>query len=252
MPDLHACYFCGEVGDGLVRRVVVSAERTAGTEPVTAVLCPRCDRKLSRIVEPFVDADPESGATGHSSGGDTADEISPGDDGSDDAAKAEPESGVPKAEPESDAADEATDAGDPEVDGTRAGTGAEEDAAGRQGAGDSGLSAARIEDDIIVAEGSDPGPVENDPGPDAETAADAAPEPPDAGDDGASEISVRPRAFRKVMRLLSNREFPVDRAEFESLASNAYDLEESDVAAMLDAAVERNLIGERDGHVVRN
>jgi len=55
----------------------------------------------------------------------------------------------------------------------------------------------------------------------------------------------------KVMRLLQNREFPVDRAEIETIAASAYELSERECAAVIDLAVDRGLVAERDGQLVR-
>lgn len=56
--------------------------------------------------------------------------------------------------------------------------------------------------------------------------------------------------YNKVMRLLKNREFPVDRAEFVTVASNAYQFSESEVDQVLDAAIDHGLLDERDGQLV--
>ena len=50
-----------------------------------------------------------------------------------------------------------------------------------------------------------------------------------------------------MVRLLQNREFPVERESFVDLASNAYELAETDVSASLDRLVERGaLVAEGD------
>ncbi|SEO61038.1 hypothetical protein SAMN04487948_103481 [Halogranum amylolyticum] len=60
--------------------------------------------------------------------------------------------------------------------------------------------------------------------------------------DEASEIGEEPDQFRTVMRLLSNREFPVDRAAFEELTAGAYELEDEHVARIVDHAVDRGVV----------
>lgn len=75
----------------------------------------------------------------------------------------------------------------------------------------------------------------------------------DSESDGASDtadVPTEPEQFRKVMRLLNNREFPVERAGFAELASSAYELEEDHVADILDYAVERGVVTD-DGGVLR-
>jgi len=60
-----------------------------------------------------------------------------------------------------------------------------------------------------------------------------------------------PPQFRKVVRLLNNRSFPVERAEFVELAASAYDLEESTVAESLAYAVDRGVLAVENGQIVR-
>jgi hypothetical protein len=53
------------------------------------------------------------------------------------------------------------------------------------------------------------------------------------------------------MRMLQNREFPVDREEIVLVASNAYDIAQSECAQVIDLAVDRGLLDERDGKLYR-
>ena len=75
----------------------------------------------------------------------------------------------------------------------------------------------------------------------------------EAADDGDSEAeeaeeavqppeTLSPFQYNKVMRLLENRDFPVEIAEFEAIATNAYQLEPGDVEAVIEAAIDRGLI----------
>jgi len=83
---------------------------------------------------------------------------------------------------------------------------------------------------------------------------DGADAPNDAGGNGSEADDGRPSMTAlentKVMRLLQNREFPVDREEIRAVAVNAYDMSESQFDAVVDAAVDRGLIGEQDGQFV--
>jgi len=56
--------------------------------------------------------------------------------------------------------------------------------------------------------------------------------------------------YNKVMRLLKNRPFPVDKAEIREVATSAYDIDQSEFEAVIDAAVSRGLIAERNGQFV--
>lgn len=60
-----------------------------------------------------------------------------------------------------------------------------------------------------------------------------------------------PEGFRRAMRLLNNREFPVERSEFIALASGAYEMDEHQVEAIIDHAVERGVIAEDGGRLTR-
>ncbi|MFC7130413.1 hypothetical protein [Haloferax chudinovii] len=60
-----------------------------------------------------------------------------------------------------------------------------------------------------------------------------------------------PPKFRKVIRILQNREFPVERAEVEALASGAYDLDDDEVADIFDYAIERGLLVDDSGTLRR-
>lgn len=62
----------------------------------------------------------------------------------------------------------------------------------------------------------------------------------------AEEASTPPN-YRRAMRMLSNREFPLDRSEVESMLAGAYDLERHEVNAVLDHAIEEGRLVEDDG-----
>ena len=61
--------------------------------------------------------------------------------------------------------------------------------------------------------------------------------------------SISALEYNKVMRLLQNREFPVDREEIVTVAANAYQLSEADCLAVIDLAIDRGLLAE-DGDVL--
>jgi len=59
--------------------------------------------------------------------------------------------------------------------------------------------------------------------------------------------------YNKVMRLLQNREFPVDREKFVIVAANAYGLARSECNAVIDLAIDRGFIAEdeEEGQLLR-
>ncbi|MFB6297236.1 MAG: hypothetical protein ABEH56_01815 [Salinirussus sp.] len=103
-----------------------------------------------------------------------------------------------------------------------------------------------------TAEGEERDEREPDPDGSGDVAASSPGEDDEGGDRGAEpETKVSALEYNKVMRLLQNREFPVDRGEIVTVAASAYELAESDCAAVIDLAVDRGLIGEEDGKLVR-
>jgi hypothetical protein len=99
-------------------------------------------------------------------------------------------------------------------------------------------------DDAVDDPGEETDAAGDDTSGDATAETDAAGEP---ADDPPSDDP--PTGYRKIVRLLQNREFPVERASFVDLASNAYELEESDVAASLDRLVDRGALVESGGEL---
>ena len=72
----------------------------------------------------------------------------------------------------------------------------------------------------------------------------------ETADSGTGADDRPPRAYGKLLRLLRNREFPMDRDDVEGLAAGAYDLEREEVEAIVDHAVERGELVE-DGRRLR-
>lgn len=68
---------------------------------------------------------------------------------------------------------------------------------------------------------------------------------------GDEQVGEEPPQFRRVMRLLNNREFPVDRGEFADLATGAYGLEEHEVDRIVEYAVDRGVLALEDGQLVK-
>jgi hypothetical protein len=82
---------------------------------------------------------------------------------------------------------------------------------------------------------------------DAEGGVDAEGDPGGDGSDASEDADPVPReAYDKVVRLLQNREFPVERGDILTVASNAYGLERGDCEAALDRLQRQGAI-DRDG-----
>jgi len=58
-----------------------------------------------------------------------------------------------------------------------------------------------------------------------------------------------PPQYDRAMRMLSNRPFPVDCSEVESILANAYDLEREEIDAVLDHAVDEGRLVAENGQL---
>ncbi|WP_435346159.1 hypothetical protein [Haloarchaeobius sp. HRN-SO-5] len=66
-----------------------------------------------------------------------------------------------------------------------------------------------------------------------------------AGTDGPSA-----QTYNKVMRLLQNRDFPIQRSEIEDVAVGAYNVDPDECRAIVDTAIEKGLVAERGSKLV--
>lgn len=58
-----------------------------------------------------------------------------------------------------------------------------------------------------------------------------------------------PPQYRRVLRLLRNRDLPMERSAVVALASGAYDIDDAECEAILDAAIERGDLGESGAQI---
>lgn len=92
----------------------------------------------------------------------------------------------------------------------------------------------------------------SEPAGDGQEAAPAA-DATEAAEAGGRPIRERgpPQGYRKVMRFLENREFPMDRGTAEALAADAYGLSETEVSAVIDHAVTHGRLRDVNGELRR-
>jgi len=262
MAHLSSCYFCGTALDEPLGTYGVGEGRTV-------TLCPTCRRKLETVLgtaggsladvdepEPAAvtapedddpdadrhpeDDDPDAGdELAEETGadplvGDGSDDVSEGDGAAvdADAGDGDPfETGVELFDVDADDDPEQPDEGTvPDAAGGSGGIEDADDAAG----GDPEASGSSGTGTDGQADGSGEVPPSDDPS------------------GGTSQPSLSALEYNKVMRLLQNREFPLDRAEIEAVATNAYDLSQSDCAAVIDLAIDRGLLEETDGQLRRS
>jgi hypothetical protein len=221
MREVSTCDFCGGEAAGTFE--VVPAERHPNGDGRRMVLCPGCRDTLASVLEPLL-----AGTAGD-------------DPGSGDPAGAGPETTTVVAEPDRESGTRAdTTAGAGDDPGDHTGEGSTPSADGVSSPGGSGEG---------FADGNDGGPEPANTGSDLEEAFDAQDGVERAGEAPRSTRSGTPRGYRKVMRFLENREFPVDRDEAETLAAEAYGLDPGSVSAAVDHAIKHNRLREVSGQL---
>jgi hypothetical protein len=224
MDTLSDCYFCGTVADDLEEYSVLPPEMDPPEERQRrVVVCPTCHEKLDRVIDPVVAFASEAGASGVEASGIEASEAGA--------------SGKHASETDSGAAD------DREPDETDGGSKAEATEAepddGSAGGGESGDPT----DERSV--GND-GEEEAEPG--GESTGD---EEAELGESDPPAVTELPPEANKVLRLLGNRSFPVDREEIVAVATNAYGLYRARAEAVLTALVDHGRLREENGTLYR-
>ncbi|AUV82656.1 hypothetical protein C2R22_14240 [Salinigranum rubrum] len=262
MVQLRSCYFCGTTG-ALSEYEALPRTGVPDERMPRVVLCDRCHTKLTNVLAPLVDGVGRTGLgdavetdhspmTGTPTGDDTPDSSGGVSERTDSSTQEVTFSASTSA---SMSASASADAGE-NVDDTL-------DAAG--GADDSPESAsASVGSDEHTATATD----ERELGDGTETA--DAPKPDEeatdegATDDADSEEHVEQggaeanepsadldRVYHKLLRFLRNREFPIPRAEAEAVAQSAYDLSATEASQVVQRAVDRGVLEERDGELHR-
>lgn len=275
MPEFASCYFCGTALDAHIEPYPVVPEDAGADDQPTVDLCPVCRRKLSKVLDVALSAaegtepttplaagpDPSPLEADHEDptadlgGGETTDEpayaVEPSGEAtavedtaeSDDDADVDEEGDV--ASPaQDDEDDDSQGPADPEAD----------DWASETTVDQSASVESATEADDAVANGEAPGRVADDGAEPEDTEADdhtgaSEAETAESGSDEPSILSTP--AAQKVIKLLQNREFPVEREEIEVVASNAYEIPQQDCADVIDTLVSEGYVGERTGKLVR-
>jgi hypothetical protein len=240
MGQLSSCYFCGTALDE-----PVGTYRLGGDDAgETVTLCAGCAEKLDTLL----DAAAVDGEVRSENGAEqSADEDS--DDGRSTISTVVETTNSTTADEES-ADDILVDLGtDDAVDGD-----AESDTADSSETAEPEPEpdlAGGFETKESSADGDDSVGIEDSDAEDGEAGRDDAAAGAESAEDAIRQSQLSRREFNKVIRLLQNREFPVDRQEFVIVASNAYDLGRSECGAVIDLAIERGIIAEEDGQLLR-
>jgi hypothetical protein len=205
MVQLRSCYFCGGVGDSLREYEVIPEPLDSSAGGRSAVLCSTCHEKLRRVLEPLTGA-AESSAT-PDPGPTSLQEVTFGS--------------------RPDAPDGTAAAGDEQSSETAP----------------TGTAASTTSDGSIPDDGEPEGDAAADEPPESETTAAATDRSDDAG--GTTGESDVPDEYYKVLRLLQNREFPMDRADLTGLVTGAYDVSEPQCERILETAIDRGVLVEK-------
>jgi len=219
MDRFASCYFCGEAFDAsLSEYPVVPEALQSPDEGPTVVLCGTCRRKLGAVVEEVVDAGQGEPVTDAARNGRRDPPATNGAEPAESSNGSLLEDG-PAASESDDATATAAEAWESPVSDDEAA-----DSANQTGDESDGTSRADGESDGASQA-------------DGESATD-------------DEPTLTKLEYNKVMRLLQNRPFPVDRGEIREVATSAYDIDPAEFDAVVEAAVERELIAVENGQFV--
>ncbi|WP_254521722.1 hypothetical protein [Natrinema caseinilyticum] len=240
MRELRNCDFCGADAAGAFEVVPPSLEPTEA-EQRRVVLCPDCRDRLEALIEPLlaragVEAESRAGqrqreSTGNGGVERTRSVVATANE-STEKRRRPSRSNAPVSDPTSAVESEAET--DPD---TRSGASAKSER-------EDGITFERTEptagNGAETVEGRENETDESSSGDGADSNAEPSGEGVDADESTAAvEQSNRPPgAYSKVIRLLRNRHFPMQRSAVEELVAGAYDLEGQEVEAIVDHAVE--------------
>jgi hypothetical protein len=250
MDRLSSCYFCGTALDEPIQDYPLVAGES-GEHGAVVTLCPGCHHKLETVLDVVVGEETDAPALEET-----------------DRAALEGESPAALTEPEEGSAVDPIALGDGqhgesdpergETERSDAATEESEPAAGTDDVGTIDVTGESDDGGATDGQGSADGDAptagaSNEPGGDRTEHGEDGAESQSGGTSPDREVTADVTAleYNKVIRLLQNREFPVERAEIETVASSAYELSEADCAAVIDLAVDRGLVAERDGRLVK-
>ncbi|MFC7115904.1 hypothetical protein ACFQH2_14405 [Natronoarchaeum sp. GCM10025703] len=246
MSDFDACYFCGTAVDAPIATYDVVPGAVSDEAGPTAALCPSCKGKLEKVFEPALRRLDWPGAETEITL-DVADE-STRSRGHTDEVAAEQSTGQPTTVRSRD--DSNPDETSPSA--TEAVTADAEASTGSQSTGfDEGIEIppADADEQSEPVVDDEPTGAHDDPiaAPENTGESQRADEP--CEDPTAESTPERPdtETYNRVVRLLQNREFPVDRSEFETLASSAYEVTPGECERVIDYAIHRGELAESSG-----
>ncbi|MEF8974805.1 MAG: hypothetical protein V5A21_01070 [Halapricum sp.] len=246
MDRLSSCYFCGDAVDAAIEEYpLVRSEQYPDIETgQRIVLCPSCRRKLTTVVERVLEAALDSDSQASAQGIPELDEDDP----------------LIDLDREAEDAMTATDV--QQMSGSdEAGATTSEDDGGIEQEGDtddqpaSGDSTGWVEKTSGDEVGDDETEADDDTTEQVETEVDDDPAEQDdeaSGSDATEGDDAYEQAeYNKVVRLLQNREFPVDIEEITVVARSAYNIDRETTHEILEALIDRGVVEDKGDRLVR-
>jgi len=224
MDRLASCYFCGDAVDAQLQEYpLVTSDRIETGR--TVVLCPSCRQKLTTVVEDVLDVAIDGGSTTDGPSVDLDDDPletleQPTDE----------HQMTPTAVEPTDDVTETGDAAPSDEESAERGSTVGENSNEREPASDDGPTGQSAETDDAATR---PGSTDGQPG--------------NAQDDADFERGE----YNKVVKLLQNREFPVEIEEITVVARSAYEIDRNTTHAILDALIDRGVLEDRGDELVR-
>lgn len=279
MADLQVCYFCGSGPDDDIGEYAVVPPALEPDEQQSVALCPDCREKLTSVMDPVVDAAEAYARKNAGAGGARDDGDAPagsragepaagpgdgraGERGDAAAGVSGADSGHGDAGAASDDAVHPSSPGDVEVDGedgvtvdpadvgsgSAAGGGGSAPGGGSAG-GTGGKPGDGTDAGADIMGGGDEGVGGDEGGNDVPAESAAVRDQPHADDELVGRSN---EAYNKTLRLLQNREFPVERHEIEQVAASAYQLDPQEVSDAIDALIRKGLLTQEGAQLVRS
>jgi len=287
MDRLSSCYFCGDALDASLDEYPVVPASIAA-EPGnrrSIVLCQPCKRKLDPVIEAVVDAvdaadgpvefaheSEGDGGTDSTDQGPTASETDSATDPSE-SASGDPEDDTSSDDDTAETSDigstlgddddllrpVGSEDGDDDRDDGEAETGGMEfersvgdSGSGEESETDAGDSGGSSEggstDERKYTSGQRAGGRPTGPG-DAGGGDDGDEDEAEADDEDDPDVTMTRLENTNVMRLLGNREFPVERDDFVTVASSAYEISPRKCEKVIQLAIKHDLVREEDGQL---
>ena len=259
MDRLSSCYFCGDALDAsLDEYPVVPASIAPGPgDRRSIVLCQSCKRKLDPVVEAVVDAvdaadgpvefahdSEDDGGTGSTGAGDIGSTLGDDDD------LLQPVGGE-----DGDGDRDDGEAGETETGGMEFGRSVGESGAGEEVETDTDDRSKSSDDDRSTGErkytsGQRAGGRPTDPGDGGSDDGDEDENESEADGEGDPDVTMTRLENTNVMRLLRNREFPVERDDFVTVASSAYEISPRKCEKVIQLGIKHDLIREDEGQLL--